>query len=204
MKYILSLFIIFSILSFSPKTKTVNMNRFCEYLQGEYNSEKQAKLDTSYFNISLVILPIWNERKDGNWFYVEQAMAAKTDKPYRQRVYQIKYGNYDTIISVIYQFDSALNYAQLYKNDPKMTKLTYDKITSKDGCEVYMIPQDDGSFKGGTKGKNCPSSLKGAKYATTEVTLAKTQLLSWDRGYDSLDKHVWGAEKGGYVFDKKN
>jgi hypothetical protein len=25
-------------------------------------------------------------------------------------------------------------------------------------------------------------------------------LTTWDRGFDESDKHVWGAEKGGYEF----
>jgi CpeT protein len=207
MKYfILSIFLIVTSLSYSQteKENAKNMKRFCKFLQGRFNSEKQSKADTTYFNISLVILPIWKDRTDGTWFYIEQAMAAKLEKPYRQRVYQIKAGNLDTIISVIYQFDSALNYAQLYKTDPEMTKLSYDKITAKEGCEVYMKPQADGTFKGGTKANNCPSTLKGSTYATTEVTLMKKQLLSWDRGFDKENKHVWGADKGGYVFDRKN
>jgi hypothetical protein len=32
--------------------------------------------------------------------------------------------------------------------------------------------------------------------------MTPSQLLSWDRGYDKEGKYVWGAEKGGYVFDK--
>jgi hypothetical protein len=27
-------------------------------------------------------------------------------------------------------------------------------------------------------------------------------LASWDRGFDSTDNQVWGAEKGGYIFKK--
>lgn len=186
------------------KQNAKNMKQFCKFLQGKFNSENQSKSDTSYFNISLIIIPIWTDRNDGTWFYVEQAMAAKLDKPYRQRVYQIKQGNLDTIISVIYTMDSALNYAQLYLTDSKMSKLSFDKITAKEGCEVFMKPQTDGTFIGGTKGSNCPSTLKGSTYATTAVTISKSQLLSWDRGFDKENKHVWGAEKGGYIFDKKN
>jgi hypothetical protein len=34
------------------------------------------------------------------------------------------------------------------------------------------------------------------------VTLDQGQLLSWDQGFDSENKQVWGATKGGYVFIK--
>jgi CpeT protein len=178
------------------------IDSFCEMLQGTYTSESQSKKDTSYFHIALAIYPIWPERNDARYFYVEQAMAPNyLDKPYRQRVYKIVPGLGDTIISVIYTFKDPLNYAGAHKDKAILAKLTYDKIEQKDGCEVYLIPHKDG-FKGGTKGSNCPSTLRGAAYATTEVTMTPSQLLSWDRGYDKEGKYVWGAEKGGYVFDK--
>jgi CpeT protein len=44
--------------------------------------------------------------------------------------------------------------------------------------------------------------LRGATYATSEVIIKNQQMISWDRGYDSSDRQVWGAEKGGYVFEK--
>jgi hypothetical protein len=122
-------------------------------------------------------------------------------KPYRQRVYQIKQGLGDTLISVIYSFADPLQYAGAHRNKSIMNQLTFDKIENKLGCEVFLTPYQSG-YKGGTKGFNCPSSLKGASYATTEVTLMTNQLVSWDRGFDKRRKYIWGAEKGGYVFDK--
>jgi hypothetical protein len=51
-------------------------------------------------------------------------------------------------------------------------------------------------------GKGCGSTLNGASYATSEVLLESTLLLSWDRGFDARDQQVWGATAGGYVFDR--
>ena len=61
-----------------------------------------------------------------------------------------------------------------------------------------------GKFVGSTNGKECESTMNGATYATTEVTLTSKQLLSWDRGYDARDKQVWGATMGPYKFDRKS
>jgi CpeT protein len=58
-------------------------------MAGKYTSEAQSKVDTNYFNISLVMVPIWQDRGDGKWMYVEQAIGTKLDKPYRQRVYHL-------------------------------------------------------------------------------------------------------------------
>ena len=65
-----------------------------------------------------------------------------------------------------------------------------------------MIKNND-VYAGGTDGKSCPSDLRGAKYATTKITMKKGELISWDQGFDANDKQVWGATKGGYIFIKK-
>ena len=56
-------------------------------MSGSYSSEQQHLKDTAnYFDIRLQIIPIWKHRTDGFWFYVEQAVFAYYDQPYRQRV----------------------------------------------------------------------------------------------------------------------
>ena len=55
----------------------------------EYNTKNQNAQDSNYFNISLVMFPIWDNETDARYFYVEQAMVGREDKPYRQRVYKI-------------------------------------------------------------------------------------------------------------------
>ncbi len=204
MKIIINTFILFGsiiLFGFLPKETDI-VNNFYNQLQGEYSSEAQSKEDTSYFNIYLAMYPIWTDRTDGKWLYVEQAMAAKREKPYRQRIYQIKKGENNEIISVIYTFENPLEYANAHLNKDILQKLTFDKITAKVGCEVYMKPTETG-FEGGTKGESCPSNLKGASYTTTQIKLEKDKLISWDRGFFNDGKQAWGAEKGGYIFVKQ-
>lgn len=179
-----------------------NLGKFCEMLSGQFSSETQSLKDTSYFHIALAIYPIWPERSDARYFYVEQAMAPKfLSKPYRQRIYKIVPGFGDTIISKIYTFKDPLTYAGAHQNAEILKKLSFDKLEYKDGCDVYLSPFQNG-YKGGTKSTNCSSNLRGASYATTEVILTPNYLLSWDRGYDKDHQYVWGAQKGGYHFDK--
>ena len=57
-------------------------------------------------------------------------------------------------------------------------------------------------FRVSTKDRDCISNLRGASYATSEVTIKNDRIFSWDRGLDTNDDQVWGAEKGGYIFLK--
>ena len=74
-----------------------------------------------------------------------------------------------------------------------------DAITEKVGCGVTLTFAD-GAFSGVTAPKACASTLRGAAWASSEVTLTPELLESWDRGWDAEDAHVCGATEGPYRF----
>jgi len=80
--------------------------------------------------------------------------------------------------------------------------LVPDSLSLKEGCAVLLKRVSDALFEGGTIGNGCTSDLRGASYATSEVTLTPDKLISWDRGFDAEGNQVWGATRGGYVFDR--
>ena len=177
------------------------LEKFCTYLKGEYNSSAQNSQDTNYFNISLIMFPIWEKETDAKYFYVEQAMVGKEDKPYRQRVYKVYQTSPNTIVSAIYTIKKQEEFVKLQENTKKQKALKKEDVDYKEGCDVFL-EYDGTRFYGGTTDKKCLSSLRGAKYTTTEVQVFEDKLISWDRGFTENGIHAWGATAGGYVFDK--
>lgn len=178
-----------------------DLETLASWLEGSFNSEEQAKTDSDYFYITLEMKPIWEMRKDGKWFYVEQAVAAKRDKPYRQRVYHLTQ-NGRKITSEIYTLPNPLRFAGEWKKDNPLFSLTPDSLTVREGCAMIIEREDSKTFAGSTNGKDCKSNLRGASYATSEATITEEKLVSWDRGFNEKDEQIWGAEKGGYIFIK--
>lgn len=172
-------------------------------MEGAFNSEMQAKVDSDYYNIHLHMVQIWKKDKDGYWLYVEQAVAAALKKPYRQRIYHVYRQDEATLVSKVYEMNSALRFAGAYANTDLLSSLTKDSLIDRQGCAIYLHKDKDGNFSGSTPGKDCLSSLRGSTYATSEVVIYADKLVSWDRGWDKEDKQVWGAEKGGYQFIKQ-
>jgi len=186
----------------STKTEDSELDQLVSLMAGSFSSELQSKNDTNYFNISLVMTPIWVDRTDGKWLYVEQAVASNKDKPYRQRVYHLQHPSKNIFTSDIYTIKNAASFAGLQYDNAKKEKLTFDLIELKDGCTVTLV-KNNGIYQGGTNADKCPSDLRGAKYTTTTITLKNGELYSWDQGFDASGKQVWGATKGGYVFIKQ-
>lgn len=179
------------------------LEKLASLMTGTFTSEQQSLIDTSYYNISLVMVPIWPDRIDGKWLYVEQAVSSSLDQPYRQRVYQLRHPAKDVFTSDIYTLKEPKRFVGLQFDRDKKADLTFDQIEIKTGCTV-TLRYDKGVYEGGTKEDQCPSDLRGAAYATTKIRLQQGILISWDQGFDANGRQVWGATKGGYIFLKKS
>lgn len=175
---------------------------FANELIGNFSSKKQSETDTAYFNISLSMTRIWEERADGIWLYVEQAAAATKNRPYRQRVYKLTHPGKNVFSSEIFTIKNAQEVVGLQNDASLKNKLTFDQIEAKDGCTV-LLTYANGKYEGGTQGTGCPSDLRGAKYATTKIKMSPGVMESWDQGFDASGKQVWGATRGGYIFVKE-
>ena len=73
-----------------------------DLMQGSFNSRNQSLTDSNYYDITLHMYPIWDSQK--NFIYVEQSVSSMQEKPYRQRIYEIKRSSDSTFTSVIYKF----------------------------------------------------------------------------------------------------
>ncbi len=208
MKYlILSLAILTTLFSCKnietkPKEKAIenHLHDLLGMMQGSFTSEIQAGIDSTYFNISLHMYPIWNDK--GNFLYVEQALNARQNKPYRQRIYEVTQLNDSMFSSAIYTIENDSLWIGKWKTPKAFDSLSMRQVSKKEGCEVILKRIDSDYFKGQTGEKSCESTLYGASYATSEVEIFSDKIISWDRGFDDNDEHIWGAEKGGYIFNK--
>lgn len=197
------LLIILSIFITSCESKPkedAQLKELFSLMQGSFNSANQAAQDSSYYNISLHMYPIWKDK--GNYLYVEQALNSMQQRPYRQRVYKVTRLNDSIFSSAIYTIPHDSLWIGKWKTPEDFDRISPEYLEERTGCEVLLQRLGENHYKGATGIKTCESSLRGASYATSEVEINPTQILSWDRGFDSIGNHVWGAEKAGYIFDK--
>lgn len=173
-------------------------------LAGSFDSAEQASADHEFFNVLLHMTRIWPERSDGQWLYVEQAIATSADKPYRQRVYQVvAEGN--AVLSRVYTVPGdPLIYAGGWRDTSRLAALTAETLSLRDGCAIRLQRQGAAHWAGATEDNVCASELRGASYATSTVTLTARGVQSWDRGYDAAGKQVWGAVTGPYIFVRRH
>jgi CpeT protein len=172
-------------------------------MQGNFSSANQSKSDSSYFDIRLRMEPIWPEKQDAYYLYVEQAMSNALDKPYRVRIYKVVRENDQQFTSYIYKLNDQSRFIGKMGNDPVFNSITPDSLHILNGCEVRLtFDHAKWTFTGSTGEKTCPSDRNGASYTSSKVNLNDERMISWDQGWNSEGKQVWGAIKGGYIFEK--
>lgn len=186
----------------TPANAKPSLDLLKQRLTGSFASTEQSAADPeNYFDIRLHMAPIWTERSDGPWLYVEQATAQAPDRPYRQRIYRLSEPTPGTYRSEVYTLPDNKTAIGAWSDPAKLKDLSPEKLTLRDGCALELSWKE-GAFVGATKGQSCASDLRGAKYATSEATILADRLITWDRGYDTKGEQVWGATKGGYVFKR--
>ena len=203
MKYrLLSFLLFFSCSVFSQKQEDADLTLLKSWMIGHFSSEQQAAKDSSFFHIELRMAAIFPDRNDGSWLYVEQAAKGSLHQPYRQRVYHLYRQSETVLVSKVFEMHQPLRFAGAWQSPSLLAAIVADSLINRQGCAIYLTKNDQGQFVGSTEGKQCLSSLRGATYATSEVRISSTGMQSWDRGWNATDQQVWGAVKGGYLFDK--
>lgn len=186
----------------APVVEAGALEKLTKWMSGSFSSAAQAAEDDSYFDIRLEMVPIWTARTDGKWLYVEQAAASNLDRPYRQRIYHVTLDDDGRFRSTVYELPEPLSLAGAWREPSRFDALGPDDLTLREGCAVILARESRKRFSGSTVEKECKSSLRGASYATSKVTVTRKAIESWDQGFDAGDTQVWGAEKGPYVFVK--
>jgi CpeT protein len=171
-----------------------------DWMTGSFSSAAQAEAaPDDYDDIRLVMVPIWEDRADGPWLYVEQAAEESLDRPYRQRVYHLSEGEGGPRSAIYTLPGDPLDFVAAWDKPELFAELTPADLSERSGCEIYLSDLG-GIYVGSTQGRGCSSSLGDAAYATSEVTISVNKLTSWDRGFDQEGNQAWGATAGPYIF----
>jgi hypothetical protein len=178
------------------------LDHLAVFMTGSFSSADQARGDQNFRPTVLHITPIWNDRSDGPWLYLEQALADAPAHPFRQLVYQLAARPDDTLEARVFELTDPVAATGAWKNPALLAKFTPDKLVIRAGCTLVLHLQPGGTFKGGTEGVGCTSTLRGASYSTVETAISNLQIVSWERGYNAAGTQVWGSIHGGYIFKR--
>jgi len=181
--------------------ETTDLDDLESWMAGTFSSAVQAAEDPDFFAISIHMAPIWTDRSDGRWLYLEQSVSEEPHRPYRQRVYRLVELVPGLFESQVFTLPDPGAVIGVWILDDPLAELSPDDLEERDGCAILLRRRGD-SFIGSTLASLCTGTLRGAAYFTSEVIVTPDGIVSWDRGFADNGSQVWGAIKGGYVFDR--
>lgn len=202
--FLLSALTLASCAGLPDTTKPSPSNKLAAWMTGAFSSRSQSETKPSYYPVRLVMVPIWTDRDDGPWLYVEQAMESALERPYRQRVYRLSDLDNGGVQSEIYKLPGdESEFIGAWQSADRFASVTPELLELRTGCTIFLERDaESGHYVGSTRGNGCASSLSNASYATSEVRIGPDRVASWDRGFDASGEQVWGAVDGAYVFDR--
>ena len=172
-------------------------------LAGTFSTADQAHGDKNFRAVALHVIPLWTTRPDGPWLYSEQALIEVPDHPYRQRIYQLVTRPDGALEIRLFDLPDPIAVTGAWKDPALLADLSPANLAAQHGCNLVLRVQPDGSYKGGTEGKACLNTLRGATYATTDISIHERQTEIWERGFNASDIQVWGSTRGGFIFRKQ-
>jgi hypothetical protein len=182
-------------------------------LVGVMTTAEQAATNPNVSNVRMTTCEVSVQgatEPDAMYLYQEQAVHAPHNnpgradsfaKPYRQRFLQISpHFASQSVRSLSFRPADATKWIGLC-NQPKTARVVQGQDLGKPTCSVFLKRSGE-AYVGRTPIGGCPSKVRGAVRVTNQITLQKTSMSTWDRGYDAAGKQVWGAQDGAYQFKK--
>lgn len=178
------------------------LERLAGWMTGTFSNAAQAKADPEFGDTELHVARIWRARADAAWFYVEQAPAKSPASPFRQHVYRVRALADGILEWRAYEPPEPAKVVGAWQDERLLAALAPDGLAGEPGCAFILRARDERTFAGSTLGSQCPSTLRGALYATSDVTVTADGLVLRHRGFDPTGAPVWGSTKGGSRFDR--
>ncbi|GIC77341.1 hypothetical protein FMO003_35440 [Moritella sp. F3] len=184
LRSIVALMCLFSSLAYSAVFKSENTALLRQWLGGVHQSTNDV-IQGRKVNIGLQVLPIWQDRIDGEWLYIESRIIDSPNKPFRQRILQLVATPNGLIRLYSYTIPRASDFAGAYYVPQVLASLTQSQLSISNNCELLIELKVTSTFVGETDANSCLSS-KGTALLTTFFAVSEVNISFLDGGYDKF------------------
>lgn len=179
------------------------VDRLAGWLTGSFGD---AERDSGAEALDLHGCPVWPDRTDGRWIYVEQTRASGSDhsiRPIRQEMLRVRINDQANLVAEVFAFPAGdIPAPGSWRNPRSLDAVDPFLLLPKEGCTIHLTDLE-GAFRGRTRGAGCENAREGATHVTREVVITATMISSWDRGFDAQGTQVWGSSEGPVIFQRR-
>lgn len=190
LRSIVALMCLFSSFSYAAVFKSENTELLKQWLVGVHRSTNDV-IQGREVNIGLQVLPIWQDRIDGEWLYVEGRIIGSLRKPFRQRILQLVATPNGLIRLYSYSIPRASDFAGAYYTPQVLTSLTQSQLSISNNCELLIELKVTNTFVGETDTSSCMMKT-GIPVMTNFFAVSAVNISFLDGGYNKFGQLVSG------------
>lgn len=167
-------------------------------------SVKQAESEEIQVRMTTCLVNVTGN-KNSIYLYQEQGFIGNLDQPYRQRFLEItatnvqqKQPHQNLVFSHSYKpqyLEQWINFCQSDRATKKISPTAIGELV----CTIRLKPLLS-VYVGQTPSGGCPTTARGAATITNSIVLHEQGMETWDRGFDTEGKQLWGARQKPYQF----
>ncbi|MGH1335938.1 MAG: chromophore lyase CpcT/CpeT [Aureispira sp.] len=183
-------------------------DRFKYQIIGHFSNKEQvdAKKTTEPWQ-EFIVMPIFQDRPNEFWVYLEFFSPGLLDFPIDQRVEQYVQVSRDSFRMEVYYLKNPEKYINAWKFSEFPETDIREDLVRGDGCDLIIAHQDDkpGTYKTVTPEEfTCEmlTSQGAARYVDLSFELSDEQYLMWFHFYTRKGKHLKQSAKNGLEFKR--
>ncbi len=178
------------------------LEQYVELATGTFSSASQAATDSRYDAVTWHIAEVWPGRDDeARWLYTENWIDG-TPAPYMQRISRVSLQDDGSLIAKRFLLPEEADLIGAWEDVERFEQIDAAALRPIEGCDGIIVRAGVSRFEGGTVGRRCGSTYKGASYAISQSTITADGRVNWDRGFTDDGVLVWGPAAGGYRFER--
>jgi len=164
---------------------------------GHFTNEAQAKVERNpiYKGQEIISVPIWPQRGNEHWMYVNWMQADKPDDLLVQEVWFFKRKDPETIEVKIYDLPDKEKYADDWRKKEPLKNLKPDDLIDHGNCSTEITAISSDKFK--IKSAPCRRDLSDViKYVEMDGEATSKKITFYNTMFNSKEKKIFSYDKG--------
>lgn len=158
-----------------------------QWLTGVHQSTNET-IHNQQIDLALEVLPIWQERPDGEWLYLESRIIDSNDKPFHQRIVHLVETINGNMRLYNYSIPRASDFAGAYYSPEILSSLTLSQLSLNSSCEFNVKLNKSRNFIAKAEEERCQRGDSDMLFMSTFFTISESYISFLDR--DMFDEPV--------------
>ena len=188
-RFITLLLILVSSYAQAALFKSDNTKLLQTWLSGVHHSGYN-QINGKDISISLQVLPIWRDRIDGEWLYMESSVVDSRGKPFWQRVLQLVESVNGAIRLYSYSIPRASDFTGSYYDPRILASLAPSQLSLTSGCDIVLALNATRTFVGETDPNSCRNRSQSTPPAANFFAISEFNISFVDNSYDRFGNLV--------------